>query len=65
MGETPVHLLAKARSRKTNSDHPMAFTLTYGKGRVFHTPLGHDVRSIRDARRRQPDPPRLPVGGRR
>lgn len=46
-GETPVHQLAKARSRKTDSDHPMAFTLSYGMGRVFHTPLGHDVRSLR------------------
>ncbi|MBI24281.1 MAG: dehydrogenase [Roseibacillus sp.] len=46
-GETPVHQLARARSRKTSSDHPMAFTLSYGKGRVFHTPLGHDVRALR------------------
>lgn len=25
----------------------MAFVLDYGKGRVFHTPLGHDARAIR------------------
>ena len=24
----------------------MAFVFEYGKGRVFHTPLGHDVRAI-------------------
>jgi type 1 glutamine amidotransferase len=24
----------------------MAFAFEYGKGRVFHTPLGHDVRAI-------------------
>lgn len=47
MGDTPVHQLAEARSKMTKTDHPMAFTLNYGKGRVFHTPLGHDVRSIK------------------
>jgi uncharacterized protein len=35
-----------ARSKMTGKDHPMAFVLEYGKGRVFHTPLGHDVRAI-------------------
>jgi type 1 glutamine amidotransferase len=24
----------------------MAFVFTYGKGRVFNTPLGHDVKAI-------------------
>ena len=46
VGEQPVQILATARSEKTGKDHPMAFVLEYGKGRVFHTPLGHDVRSI-------------------
>lgn len=46
-GDLPVELLAQARSKKTGLDHPMAFTLNYGKGRVFHTPLGHDARAIR------------------
>jgi type 1 glutamine amidotransferase len=45
-GDRPVELLADARSKKTGLDHPMAFTLSYGKGRVFHTPLGHDARAI-------------------
>lgn len=27
---------------------PMLFTIAYGEGRVFHTMLGHDVRSMRD-----------------
>jgi uncharacterized protein len=46
VGETPVEVLAVARSKMTGKDHPMAFVLEYGKGRVFHTPLGHDVRAI-------------------
>jgi trehalose utilization protein len=45
-GEQPIQLLATARSKTTQTDQPMAFTLTYGKGRVFHTPLGHDARAI-------------------
>ena len=45
-GERPVEILATAHSKITNKDHPMAFVSEYGKGRVFHTPLGHDVRAI-------------------
>ena len=45
-GERPVTLLAQARSKTTGHDHPMAFTLTSGRGRVFHTPLGHDVKAL-------------------
>lgn len=47
--DRPVELLAQARSKKTGRDHPMAFTLAYGKGRVFHTSLGHDARAIHAA----------------
>lgn len=39
------HLLGKAKSATENGgtgqDEPMAFTLGFGKGRVFATPLGH------------------------
>jgi uncharacterized protein len=45
-GQRPVEVLATAHSKITNKDHPMAFVFEYGKGRVFHTPLGHDVRAI-------------------
>lgn len=45
-GAKPVELLATAKSKVTRSDQPMAFVHTFGKGRVFHTPLGHDVRAI-------------------
>jgi uncharacterized protein len=46
VGERPVEVLATARSKVTGKDHPMAFVFDYGKGRVFHTPLGHDVKAI-------------------
>jgi uncharacterized protein len=46
VGDRPVEVLATARSKVTGKDHPMAFAFAYGKGRVFHTPLGHDVRAI-------------------
>ncbi|HJN07281.1 MAG: ThuA domain-containing protein [Pirellulaceae bacterium] len=47
VGERPVQLLATARSKLTGRDHPMAFAFQYGSGRVFQTPLGHDVKAIR------------------
>ena len=47
VGNRPIHLLPNARSKVTGKDHPMAFVFHYGKGRVFHTPLGHDVKAIR------------------
>ena len=46
VGDAAVNLLAVARSKVTGRDEPMAFTLQYGKGRVFHTPLGHDAKSL-------------------
>jgi uncharacterized protein len=45
-GETPIQLLAAARSKVDGQDYPMAFVLEVGQGRVFHTPLGHDVRAV-------------------
>jgi hypothetical protein len=38
-----VHILATAYSKGTNEHEPMIWTVAYGKGRVFHTPMGHDV----------------------
>lgn len=31
----------------TGLDEPVLFTIRYGKGRIFHTTLGHDVESMR------------------
>ncbi len=46
VGESPIEVLATARSRRTGKDEPVAFVMQYGKGRVFHTPLGHDGRAV-------------------
>jgi type 1 glutamine amidotransferase len=36
-----LEVLASAVSEKTNNAEPMMIVLNYGKGRVFHTPMGH------------------------
>ncbi len=45
-GDTPIQVLATATSRVDQRDYPMAFVLEVGKGRVFHSPLGHDVKAL-------------------
>ena len=45
-GDVPIHVVAQARSKVDGKDYPMAFTLSFGKGRVFHCVLGHDVQAI-------------------
>jgi type 1 glutamine amidotransferase len=44
-GAAPIHVVAKAVSKVDQKEYPMGFVLTYGQGRVFHTPLGHDARA--------------------
>jgi type 1 glutamine amidotransferase len=41
-----VQLLATAYSKGTKAHEPMIWTVSYGKGRVFHTPMGHDVNAM-------------------
>ena len=45
-GDRPVKLLATAKSKVDGKDYPMAFVSEYGKGRVFHSALGHDAKAI-------------------
>jgi uncharacterized protein len=45
-GKTPIDILAHAKSNVDKKYHPMGFVLKFGKGRVFHSPLGHDVKAF-------------------
>ncbi len=45
-GQTPIRVIATAKSKVDQKDYPMAFVLDYGKGRVFHSVLGHDVHAL-------------------
>jgi len=45
-GNRPITAVAIAHSKVKDKDFPMALTVQYGKGRVFNTMLGHDVRAL-------------------
>ena len=36
-----VKMLATAYSKGTKTHEPMIWTVSYNKGRIFHTPMGH------------------------
>lgn len=41
-----MEILATAESQVTKRHEPMIFTIKYGEGRVFHTPMGHAEYSV-------------------
>jgi uncharacterized protein len=45
-GDTPIHVLATADSDWSKKTEPLAFTLEYGRGRVFHEAFGHDGKAL-------------------
>ena len=48
-GDVPIQVLATGTSKEDQKMYPMAFVFNCGKGRVFHSPLGHDVQAFNDA----------------
>jgi type 1 glutamine amidotransferase len=46
-GDTKIDVLAEATSNVDQSIQPMAFVLTPGKGRVFNSPLGHNLGALK------------------
>ena len=42
-----IRLLGTAYSKGTGVHEPMIWTVAYEKGRVFHTPMGHDLNGMR------------------
>lgn len=45
-GDAPIKVLVTAESDFSNKTEPLAFTLSYGQGRVFHESFGHDGKAI-------------------
>lgn len=48
VGDAPIHVLVEAWSDWSKQVEPLAWTLDYGKGRVFNIVLGHDAKAVRD-----------------
>ena len=46
-GKPEIRVLACATSKVDKKVYPMAFVRSFGKGRVFHCLLGHDMRALR------------------
>ncbi|MBN2130512.1 MAG: ThuA domain-containing protein [Sedimentisphaerales bacterium] len=47
-GDAKVHVLIEADSDWSKKTEPLAWTLDYGKGRVFNLLLGHDVQACKN-----------------
>ena len=48
LGDAAINVLVEADSDWSKKTEPLAFTLEYGKGRVFHEAFGHDGKAIRN-----------------
>lgn len=48
LGDAPINVLVTADSDWSKQTEPLAFTLEYGKGRVFHETFGHDGKAVRN-----------------
>jgi uncharacterized protein len=46
-GTDPINVLVEADSDWSKKTEPLAFTLNYGKGRVFHEAFGHDGKAVK------------------
>ena len=47
-GDTPITVLVTADSDWSHQTEPLAFTVTYGQGRVFHETFGHDAKALQN-----------------
>ncbi len=47
-GDGAINVLVEADSDWSKKTEPLAFTLAYGNGRVFHEAFGHDGKAIRN-----------------
>ena len=47
-GDVAINVLVTADSDWSKQTEPLAFTLEYGAGRVFHEAFGHDAKAIRN-----------------
>ena len=47
-GDAPIKVLVEADSDWSKKTEPLAFTVEYGQGRVFHEAFGHDGKAIRN-----------------
>jgi len=45
-GDAPIKVLVEADSDWSKKVEPLAFTLSYGQGRVFHEAFGHDGKAL-------------------
>ena len=48
-GDTPINVLLEAYSDWSKQTEALAFTLNYGRGRVFHHTFGHDGKALANA----------------